>query len=75
MKNVEKKSNHSFKFGSLSLRCFEYVNILCESRSSQNIENQQITSAKYTVLRLCVRQNGRKCFNYTDLPCNKHPLI
>ena len=60
MKNVEKTSNHSIKFGRLSLRCFEYVNTLSRSLSSQNTENQQITFAKYTVLRLCVRQNGRK---------------
>ena len=30
------------------------------SLSSQNIEIQQITSAKYTVLMLSVGQNGRK---------------
>ena len=33
---------------------------LCGSILSQNIENQQITSAKYTVLMLRVRQNERK---------------
>ena len=30
------------------------------SLSSQSIENQQITFAKYTVLMLCVHQNERK---------------
>ena len=60
MNNFEKMSNCIFKSGRLSLRYFEYVNALFVSLSSQNIENQQITSAKYTVVMLCVRQNQRK---------------
>ena len=60
MKNVEKTSNCIFKSGRLSLRYFEYLITLFGSLSSQNIENQQITSAKYTVLMLRVRQNERK---------------
>ena len=62
MKSVEKTSNCIFyKSGRLSLRYFEYVqNTLCGSLSSQNIENHQITSAKYTVITLRVHQNWRK---------------
>ena len=60
LNNFEKKSNCIFKSGRLSLRYFEYVNTLPGSLSSQNIENQQITSAKYTVQIIRVRQNGRK---------------
>ena len=60
MKNVEKTSNCIFKSERVSLRYFEYVIILFGSLSSQNIENQQITSANYTVLMLRVRQNERK---------------
>ena len=61
MNNVEKKtSNCILKSGRLSLRYFEYVNTLLGSISSQNIEYQQITSAKYTALMLRVRQNERK---------------
>ena len=60
MNNVEKTSNCIFKPGRLSFRYFEYVNTLFGSLSSQNIENQQITSAKYYVLMLGVRQNWRK---------------
>ena len=55
MNNVEKTSNFIFKLGRLSLRYFEYVNIPFGSILSQNIENQQITSAKYTVLKVHVR--------------------
>ena len=51
-------SNCIFKSGRLSLRYFEYVKTLFGSLSSQNIENQQTTSAKYTALILCVRQYG-----------------
>ena len=58
MNNVEKMSNCIFKPGRL-LRYFEYVNALFGSLSSQNIESQQITSAKYTVLMLRVRVNER----------------
>ena len=36
------------------------VNILFGSLSSQNLENQKITSAKYTVLMIRVRQYERK---------------
>ena len=52
-------SNSIYKSGRLSLRLryFEYVNTLLGSLLSRNIENQQITSAKYTVLMLRVRQN------------------
>ena len=39
---------------------FEYVKTLFRSLSSKNIENQQITSAKYTELILRVRQKGHK---------------
>ena len=61
MNNVEKTSNCIFKSGRLSLGYFECVKTLFGSLLSQYIENQQITSAKYTVLMLCVRQlNGRK---------------
>ena len=60
MDNVEKTSNCIFKSGRLSLRYFEYVNTLFGSLSSQNIDNQQIRSAKYTVLMLRVCQNWRK---------------
>ena len=60
MNNVEKTSNCMFKSGRLSSPYFEYVKTLCGSLLSQNIENQQITSAKYTVLMLRVRQNERK---------------
>ena len=58
MNNVEKSPKCIFKSGRLSLQYFEYVNTLFGSLSSQNIENQQITSVKYTVLMLCVHQNG-----------------
>ena len=58
--NVEKTSNCILKSGRLSLRYFEYVNTLLGSLSSQNIEYQQITSAKYIALILRVRQNERK---------------
>ena len=60
LNNVEKTSNYIFKSGRLSLRYFEYVNTLFGSLSSQNIKNQQITSAKYTVLMQRVRQNECK---------------
>ena len=60
MNNVEKMPNCIFKYERLSLRYFEYVNTLFESLMIQTIENQQITSAKYTVLMLCVHQNERK---------------
>ena len=51
---------HFFKSGRLSLLYFEYVNTIFGSLSSQNIDYQQIKSAKYTVLMLRVRQNERK---------------
>ena len=60
MNNFKKTSNSIFKSGRLSLRYFVSVNTLLGSLSSQNIENQQITSAKYTVLMLLVRLNERK---------------
>ena len=60
MNNVEKTSNFIFMSGRLSLRYFEYVNTLFRSILSQNMEYQQITSAKYAVIMLCVRQNERK---------------
>ena len=60
MNNVEKTSYCIFKSGRLSLQYFEYVNTLFGSLSSQNIENQQIMSAKHTVLMLRVHQNERK---------------
>ena len=60
MINIEKKSNCVLKSGRLSLRYFENVNTLLGSLSSQNMENQQIMSGKYTVLILRVRQNGCK---------------
>ena len=59
MNKVENLANCIFKSGRLSLRYFEYVNTLFRSLSSQSIENQQITSAKYTVLMIRVRQNWR----------------
>ena len=59
MNNVEKMSNCIFKSGRLSLRYFEYGKTLFGSLSSQKMENQQIKSAKYTVLILHVRQNGQ----------------
>ena len=49
-----------FKSERLSLQYFEYVKTLLGSLSSQNIEYQQITSAKYAVLMLRVRQNEHK---------------
>ena len=69
MKNVEKTSICIFKSGRLSLRYFEYVNALFGRLSSQHIENQQITSAKYTVLMLRVRQNERKKAFETHQKC------
>ena len=60
MNNVEKTSNCIFKSERLSIRYFEYVNTPFGSNLSQNIENQQITSAKYTVLMVHVIQNDRK---------------
>ena len=60
MNNVEKMPNCILKSGRVSLRYFEYVNTLFKSLSSQNFENQQITSPKYTVLMLCVGQNECK---------------
>ena len=57
MNNVEKMANSIFKSGRLSLRYFEYVNTLFASLSGQNIENQQMMSAKYTEL---IRQNECK---------------
>ena len=39
-----------FKSGRLALPYFEYVKTLFGSILSQNIENQQITSPKYTVI-------------------------
>ena len=48
MNNVEKTLNCTFKSGRLSLLYFEYVKTLFGSISSQNIETQQIRSAKYT---------------------------
>ena len=60
MNNVEKTSNCIFKSGSLLLRNFEYLKTLFGSLLSQNIENQQMTPAKYTVLMLRVCQYGRK---------------
>ena len=60
MNNVEKPSNCIFKSGRLSLQYFEHVNTLFGSLLSQNIENQQIASAKYNVQMLRVRQNGHK---------------
>ena len=68
MNIIEKTSNCIFKSGRLSLRYFEYVNTLFESLSSQKIKNQQIMSAKYTVLMLCVHQNEReKAFGRSPL--------
>ena len=60
MNNVKKRKTAFCMSGRLSLRYFEYVNTLFRSLSSQNIENQQITSVKYTVLMLRVRQNKVK---------------
>ena len=60
MNDAGKTQNCNFKSGRLQLRYFEYVNTLFGSPWSQNIENQQITSAKYTVRMLRVRQNERK---------------
>ena len=60
MNNVEKRSNCIFKSRRLSLQYFEYVKTLFRSFSSQNIENQQIMSPKYTVVMLGVCQNGPK---------------
>ena len=60
MNNVEKTANCMFKSGRLSSSYFEYVKALFGGILSQNIENQQIASAKYTVLMLRVRQNERK---------------
>ena len=59
MNNVEKKSG-CISF--LNLADYRYVMLYNEDKlsgslSSQNIENQQITSAKYTTLMLGVRQN------------------
>ena len=69
MNNAEKMSNCIFKPGRLALRYFEYVKTLLGSLSSQNIEIQQITSAKYTVLILHLSQNGRKKSNMWQQSC------
>ena len=58
--NVEETSNCIFKSLRLSLRYYEYVNTLFGGLSSQNIENLQIKSVRYTVLMLRVRPNERK---------------
>ena len=50
-------SNCIFKSRRLSLRYFGYVNTLFGGLLSQNIENQQITSAKFTV----------KCYMYVKI--------
>ena len=62
MNSVVKTSNCIFKSGRLSLRYFEYMYVMTQlwHLSSQNIENQQITSAKYALLMLRVHQNLRK---------------
>ena len=60
MNKVEKPSNCIFRSGRLSLPYFEYVDTLFWSLLRQNTKNQQIKSAKYTVLMLCVHQNERK---------------
>ena len=52
MNNIEKCQT--------ALQYFKYVNTQFRILLSQNIENQRITTAKYTVLMLCVRQNERK---------------
>ena len=67
LNNDEKKSNSIFK--SLSLQDFEHVYTLFGRLSNQNIEIQQITYAKYTVLMLCVCQNDRK----TKAFCRSRP--
>ena len=36
--------------GRISCQCFQYVNTLFRSLMSQDIENQQITSLKYTAI-------------------------
>ena len=48
------------KSGRFSAAYFEHVKTLFGSILSHYIENQQITSAKYTVLMLRVRQIERK---------------
>ena len=60
MNIVSKTSNCIFKSDRLSLRYFEFVSKLFGIRFSQNIENQQITSAKNTILMILVRQYERK---------------
>ena len=63
MNNVVKTSNCIFKSGRSSLRYFECKRTIRESLKSEqrasSIENQQITSATYTVLIIRVRQNWR----------------
>ena len=46
-------------FGRISCRYFQYVNTLPRSLLSQDIENQQIPSLKYTVITSRLRQNER----------------
>ena len=43
----------------VSCQYFQYVNTLFRSLLSQEIENQQITSLKYTVVLPRLRQNER----------------
>ena len=45
--------------GRISCRYYQYVNTLPRSPLSQDIENQQITSLKYTVITSRLRQNER----------------
>ena len=60
MNNVEKTSNCILSLEDYLYDILNNVNTQLGSLISQDIETQQITSAKYTVLMLRVRQNERK---------------
>ena len=63
MNNVEKNVKLHFKSGNNHYNILNMFNTLFGSLSNQNIEYQQITSAKYTVQMLRVHQNeGKKAF-------------
>ena len=51
--------NCIFASGRVSCHYFQYVNTLFRSLLSQDIENQQITSLKYTVITPRLRQYER----------------
>ena len=58
-KNDERIGLWSRPLRTVSYQYFQYVNTLFRSLLSQDIENQQITSLKYTVIMPRLRQNER----------------